>query len=582
MKIKLNNDIEMDLATLVKSRLFIQANSGGGKSHTTRRILEQTHKHIQHIILDPEGEFSTLREKYEYILVGQDGDVAIDIKSADKLARKLLEFKTSAIIDLFELLPRDRKMFVKVFLEAMVHSKKELWHPCLVVVDEAHTFAPEKGNSVALDAMIAMASLGRKREFCLIPATQRISKLHKDVAAECNNKLIGRTSLDIDQKRAADELGLSSKEEIRSLRNLDEGEFYAYGPAISRDVIKLKIGGVNTKPPKTGNQSGIVLKPTAKMKGILAKLADLPMVAAEEERTIENLTAEVLSLRQHKCPINKVDPREIDNLIKRALLEREREYDTERQQMITVSGKYIQMIKEIGETVGKALAIKNSYIGKRGGIEGNFKNELFGNGNPVEVKIQNNPEEISKRVPEIPKEVLKHGYVGQFDIVSDTPTEAGTISSSEQRILDAIAWFEAIGIKTPNTTAVAYMAGYRLGGRFNNLRSSLKIAGLIEYQQGSTLSLTDYGRQLAHFDFYSSQSNTDLHNKVLEKIPTSEGTVLKVLLVAYPEAVSNEILAEQSGYSIGGRFNNVRSRLKSLGLITYTPSGPRAEDFLFF
>lgn len=44
------------LGNLVDTRLLIQANSGGGKSWCVRRFLEQTHGHIQQLVVDPEGE----------------------------------------------------------------------------------------------------------------------------------------------------------------------------------------------------------------------------------------------------------------------------------------------------------------------------------------------------------------------------------------------------------------------------------------------------------------------------------------------------------------------------------------------
>jgi DNA helicase HerA-like ATPase len=110
-----------------------------------------------------------------------------------------------------------------------------------VVVDEAHVFCPQVGEAESAGAVIDLATRGRKRGFCAVLATQRLSKLHKDAAAECNNKLIGRTGLDVDVKRAADELGLG-KDRWRELRDLDAGEFFAFGPAISREVVKVKIG----------------------------------------------------------------------------------------------------------------------------------------------------------------------------------------------------------------------------------------------------------------------------------------------------------------------------------------------------
>jgi len=62
-KNKKNDEIKIELEKLITSRLLIQANSGGGKSWLLRRILEQSHGKIQHLIIDLEGEFSTLREK---------------------------------------------------------------------------------------------------------------------------------------------------------------------------------------------------------------------------------------------------------------------------------------------------------------------------------------------------------------------------------------------------------------------------------------------------------------------------------------------------------------------------------------
>lgn len=290
--ISLSNQSSLDLSTLIDTRLLIQANSGGGKSWLIRRLLEQSHGKVQQIVIDLEGEFSTLREKFDYILAGKNGDTPAEPRSASLLARRLLELNVSAIIDLYELPQQERKRFVKLFLEALINAPKHLWHPVLIVIDEAHVFAPEKGQSEAMGAVIDLATRGRKRGYCAVLATQRLSKLHKDAAAECNNKLIGRTGLDIDRKRAAEELGFTSKEAALALRQLEPGEFFAFGPVISPEVTKVQIGSVTTSHPKAGDR--IVTEPTqptAKIKAILSKLADLPAEAAAEAKSMEDLRA---------------------------------------------------------------------------------------------------------------------------------------------------------------------------------------------------------------------------------------------------------------------------------------------------
>src|SRR5438132_5931696 len=298
--IYLNQSVGIDLPSLLDTRLLVQANSGGGKSWLLRRLLEQSHGKVQQIVIDLEGEFATLREQYDYVLAGKEGDTPADPRSAGLLAKKLLELNVSAIIDLYDLHYQERKHFVRLFLESMINAPKHLWHPCFVVIDEAHKFCPEKEQSEASSAVIDLATLGRKRGYCAILATQRLSKLHKDAAAECNNKLIGRTNLDVDMKRASEELGFTTKDQAIALRNLAAGEFYAFGPAISPDVINVTIGSVETTHPQAGSRiyTGSPIPPTEKIRKILGELKDLPQEAEAEVKSVEVLQNQVATLKR--------------------------------------------------------------------------------------------------------------------------------------------------------------------------------------------------------------------------------------------------------------------------------------------
>jgi hypothetical protein len=44
------------------------------------------------------------------------------------------------------------------------------------------------------------------------------------------------------------------------------------------------------------------------------------------------------------------------------------------------------------------------------------------------------------------------------------PASPSALSGPEQRIIDAIAWLESIGVTEPEQTAVAFLAGYTIGG----------------------------------------------------------------------------------------------------------------------
>ncbi len=80
-------NVSLDLDILLRTRLLIQANSGGGKSYLLRRLAEQFFGKIQVILIDPEGEFATLREKFGYVLVGEGGETLADPRSAKLLAQ---------------------------------------------------------------------------------------------------------------------------------------------------------------------------------------------------------------------------------------------------------------------------------------------------------------------------------------------------------------------------------------------------------------------------------------------------------------------------------------------------------------
>jgi hypothetical protein len=180
------NAIPLNLKQLVRSRMLIQASSSGGKSHALRYLLELTHSHIQQFVIDPEGEFSSLRESFPFIVAGRDGDVPADPSTAALLCRRLMSLNVSAVLDLYDLAPGERRRFVRLFLEELLNLPRADWHPVLVAIDEAHVYAPEKGKGEAesTEAVITLCTQGRKRGLAPILATQRLAKLHKDAAAE--------------------------------------------------------------------------------------------------------------------------------------------------------------------------------------------------------------------------------------------------------------------------------------------------------------------------------------------------------------------------------------------------------------
>jgi len=239
----------VDVEELLATRLLVQGNSGSGKSHLLRRLLEQTAGLVQQVVIDPEGDFTSLADAFDHIVI--DG-AAHSVREIEALAGRVRQHRVSVVLALDELEVEQQIRCAALFLSALFDAPREHWYPALVVVDEAQMFAPAAAGELAEDArrmtLSAMTNLmcrGRKRGLAGIVATQRLAKLAKNVAAEASNFLMGRTFLDIDMQRAADLLGMDRRQAER-IRDLQRGHFLGLGPAISRRPVAVHIGEVRT------------------------------------------------------------------------------------------------------------------------------------------------------------------------------------------------------------------------------------------------------------------------------------------------------------------------------------------------
>jgi len=241
--------ITIDVEELLATRLLVQGNSGSGKSHLLRRILEESAGIVQQIVIDPEGDFVTLAEVFGHIVV--DG-AAYSAAELTRLAARIREHRASVVLALDGLEIEAQMRCAALFLSALFDAPREQWFPALVVVDEAQMFAPaaagdvsDEARRLSLAAMTNLMCRGRKRGLAGIVATQRLAKLAKNVAAEASNFLMGRTFLDIDMARAADLLGMERRQ-AEQIRDLARGQFLGLGPAISRRPVAVRVGAVRT------------------------------------------------------------------------------------------------------------------------------------------------------------------------------------------------------------------------------------------------------------------------------------------------------------------------------------------------
>ena len=247
-----NIPIGIGLAALLKGRLLIQGNSGAGKSMLLRRLFEQAFGHVQQLLIDSDGEFSTLAEHFDVAVLGVADVLRVGART---FALHLREHRYSAILDFSDATGEQRFDIVAELAGGLIDAPEHHWHPLLVLVDEAQTFAPRYDTGDVepvtrkrtITALADMMGRGRKRGIAGIIATQRLAETATPVVSKATNIIAGRTIFDRDLERTAALLGFTVGQG-RPLRTLANGEFLCLGPAIAGSKrVRFRTGPVKSR-----------------------------------------------------------------------------------------------------------------------------------------------------------------------------------------------------------------------------------------------------------------------------------------------------------------------------------------------
>ena len=538
-----DGQVVVDVARLLETRMLIQAGSGFGKSYVCRRLLEQTAGQVQQLVIDPEGEFATLREKYDYVIAAaHDGDAIAHPRTAQLLARRLLETRVSAVLDIYDLKAHERHAFVKLFCQALVDAPKSLWQPVLVLLDEAHVYCPEQGESAAHGAVTDLATRGRKRGYGLVMATQRLSKLSKDAAAECFNKLIGRCQLDVDVKRAAAELGITPKDATEKFRAFEPGDFFAFGPALCPNVELMHAGKVVTTHPQAG-QRGLQAPPapTAAIKAMLPKLADLPKEAEQEARTLDDLKRDLAAARRELTVARNAKPGASREDLQ-AAERRGRQFGAEQERKLII-GALSRWQRSLKGQIHQALEVALREIAL-----------------PPELGTE--PGESVIRAPvRQPHQACAPAVAHRGNGAG--PTDAAIGTGGKRRILTALAQ-QGLAVDQRRLALLTGLSSR--SGTWSTYLSELRVRGYVEGREA--LSITPDGLE-ALGSYEPLPTGTELVEYWRRRLGDSgKRAIFDVVVAAYPQAVNQEEVASTANLSSrSGTWSTYLSELRGLGLV---------------
>ena len=245
----------------------IMADPRKGKSYTAAKVCEELCKiGIPFIIIDPEGEYYSLREKFSVLVVGVDKaencDVNVGVEHAELLVNQFLESKVSLIFDLSSPDAEEDLIhaFLAEFMRVLVRAEANVRLPCLVVVDEADEYIPERGHKSRGPDYSQFGKLvkkGGKRGIGTIIISHRPSWVAKDLLAKCQNWILMHQRYKNDLQRLED-LTRIPLNTLMQLKERDVGEALLYGAFTKDQVVWAKcfpretthIGTTPTMKPK--------------------------------------------------------------------------------------------------------------------------------------------------------------------------------------------------------------------------------------------------------------------------------------------------------------------------------------------
>ncbi len=307
----ISDDLALDLEEIIGQCIAILGIRGSGKSNTAGVIFEELLKNNYPLsVVDIDGEYFGLKEKFEVLVVGagEGVEIEVDVDCAEEIAQISMEKNVPVVLDLSGFLSEERNAFLQEYLTSLWNLAGKLRRPYIVGIEEAHEFIPQ-GTRTELKELIARIALrGRKRGLGAIIVSQRSAKVEKDVLSQAGILFLHRVVHEADM-RVYSELLPWRKSEVKELISaLDTGNcVYINGDTVLPIYVRERetfhagftpsLEVVVTPQLKQVSQSIIEAIERAKqgkgkktrLDALKEKIARLESMLAERDKKIEQL-----------------------------------------------------------------------------------------------------------------------------------------------------------------------------------------------------------------------------------------------------------------------------------------------------
>lgn len=582
MKLHIAEGLSLPLDAITRT-FGIFGQRGTGKSTTAAVLVEQAVKAGGRVVaLDPTGVWFGLTREGSgpglpgVVLGGENQDAPLQPQSGALVAEFVMRSEYPFVaLDMKLMRKHERQHFAMEFLEALYHENRD---PLMVVFDEAAQFAPqqmrEKGDVPRLlGAVEDLVKLGRSRGLGAVMIEQRIATLNANVREQIETLVAHRLVGPLDRKALREWIAAQGEpdreaEALAEIPKLQTRHALVWSPSFLRFFGRVAVNNATTFDSRATPEVGKRRRtPTARAPVDLAELQERMAATIEEAKANDPkaLRAQVAALQKQLAAAEKAKPVaaapapkrvEVPAVPEKAIARLEawsRQHLEAVAKLEDLRAKLPDLVRPVGD--GLAAATK------------------------ARISVAVAPRVLTPVRP-VGSVVVRRTVDVRVPDSHSAPTEA--LTGPEQRILDALAWLEANGNASPELAAVAFLAGYKIGGgAFNNPRGRLRVRGLVDYTADGMV-LTPAGRALSRAP-EAALTNAEMQARVMDRLDGPMQKILGVLIDSHPDAISKDELAQRAGYEPGGgAFNNPTGRLRTLGLIDYPQRGMVvARDVLF-
>jgi hypothetical protein len=544
--------------------------SGSGKSYASMRLAELFLEHgAQIIALDWVGIWWSLRLaangkapgfEHVYIFGGEHADVDLRPESGALMADLVVDKHISVVLDVMHFRKAERTRFATAFAEQFFHRKKTARTACHLFIEEAHAYLPQmvRGDEARMVGVFEdIGKVGRNYGIGTSLITQRPQAINKDVLNQVEVLLAFQTNGPQERKALA---GWTSENTdagaamIQELPKLHVGHALVWSPQWLRIARQVRISErVTYDASSTPTQQAKSIRPKT-----LAK-ADLEQLGEQITATIEKAKAE--------------DPRELRKTIaelRAQLVKAEQAKPSAPAKTIEVPvlkdaqiARVEQLVQRFEAMSARADDLSDKAITASAELKGALDRAKV---SPPPQQAQPRQDVQSHRVaprPATPRPVALDGDAsmkgGKFREMLVALAQAGRPLADSQ---------------------VTARAGMALSGTFDKYLGIMRTNGWV---QGNREALEITREGLAALGSYEPlPTGVELQRHWLAKLGNGKKQeMLRVLIEAYPNALSDAAVAQLADMARSGTFDKYLGQLRSLMLVTGQRSSLRASEELF-